>query len=80
MQSAQAWITQFYLQTTSCLPFLRGVHQMPLGMEVDLGTGDIVLDGFPTPLQQWDTAWLNFHPMSVVAKQLDRSRCHLVRR
>ena len=27
-QSAQAWITQFYLQTTSCLPFLRGVHQM----------------------------------------------------
>ena len=27
-QSAQAWITQFYLQTTPCLPFLRGVHQM----------------------------------------------------
>ena len=22
-QSAQAWITQFYLQTTRCLPFLR---------------------------------------------------------
>ena len=22
-QSAQAWITQFYLQITSCLPFLR---------------------------------------------------------
>ena len=22
-QSAQAWITQFYLQTTPCLPFLR---------------------------------------------------------
>jgi len=22
-QSAQAWITQFYLQTTACLPFLR---------------------------------------------------------
>ena len=27
-QSTQAWITQFYLQTTPCLPFLRGVHQM----------------------------------------------------
>jgi len=27
-QSAQAWITQYYLQTTPCLPFLRGVHQM----------------------------------------------------
>jgi len=22
-QSAQTWITQFYLQTTPCLPFLR---------------------------------------------------------
>jgi len=28
IQSAQAWITQFYLQTTPCLLFLRGVHQM----------------------------------------------------
>ena len=27
-QSAQVWITQFYLQITPCLPFLRGVHQM----------------------------------------------------
>ena len=27
-QSAQAWITQFYLQTTPCLTFLCGVHQM----------------------------------------------------
>ena len=28
-QSAQVWITtQFYLQTTPCLPFLRGVHHM----------------------------------------------------
>ena len=23
IQNAQAWITQFYLQTTPCLPFLR---------------------------------------------------------
>ena len=28
MHKAEAWITQFYLQTTPCLPFLRGVHQM----------------------------------------------------
>ena len=28
IQSVQAWITQFYLQTTPCQPFLRGVHQM----------------------------------------------------
>ena len=28
IQSAQAWITQFYVQTTPCLPFLLGVHQM----------------------------------------------------
>ena len=27
-QRAKAWITQFYLQITPCLPFLRGVHQM----------------------------------------------------
>jgi len=63
-----------------CCGQTAGSIKMPLGTEVDLGPGDIVLDGFPTPLQQWDTAWLNFRPMSVVAKQLDRSRCHLVRR
>jgi len=28
IQRAKAWITQFYLQTTPCLPFPRGVHQM----------------------------------------------------
>jgi len=42
--------------------------RMPLGM-----VGHIVLDGDPAPT-------LNFQTMSVVAKRLDRSRCHLVRR
>ena len=27
MQSAQAWITQFYLRITPCLPFLCSIHQ-----------------------------------------------------
>ena len=30
IQSAQAWITQFYLQITPCLPFFVSVHQMAL--------------------------------------------------
>jgi len=52
---------------------------MPLGTEVGLGSDDIVLD--------WDTAsspqkgggapFPNFRPMSIVAKRLDGSRCHL---
>ena len=50
-----------------------GCIRMPLGMEVDLSPDHIVLDSdltqLPTP---------NFRPMSVVAKQLDGSRSHLV--
>jgi len=55
---------------------------MALGMEVGLGPGHIVLDGDPAPLPQkedGDTA-PNFRPISIVAKRLDASRCHLVRR
>jgi len=53
-----------------------------LGMEVGLGPGHIVLDGNPAPpLQKVGTALpSNFRPMSVVAKRLDGSRYHLVRR
>jgi len=29
---------------------------MPLGMEVGLGPGDIVVDGDPAPPQKWGTA------------------------
>jgi len=52
---------------------------MPLGLEVGLGLGHIVLD--------WDPATLpekgaepppNFWPVSIVAKRLDALRCHLV--
>ena len=42
---------------------------MPLGTEVGFGPGYIVLDGAEPP---------NFWPTSVVAKQLDGLRCHLV--
>ena len=50
-----------------------GWIKMPLGMEVGLGPGHIVLDGIKPP----GTA-PNFRPMSVVAKRLDGLRCHLV--
>jgi len=34
-QIAQAWITQFYLQITPCLPYFSSIHQMaPLLTEV----------------------------------------------
>jgi len=49
-----------------------------LGVEVDLGSDDIVLDGDPTPTPQKGAEPLpNFWPMSVVAKRLDGSRWHL---
>jgi len=53
--------------------------RMPLEMGVDLGPGRIVLDEDPaSPKTKGGTA-PNFWPMSVVAKQLDGSRRHLVR-
>jgi len=53
---------------------------MPLGTEVGLGPCDIVLDGDPAPPQKGGTAAPTFRPMSIVAKRLDGSRCHFVRR
>jgi len=47
---------------------------MPLVMEVVLGPGNIVLDGDPVP--QRGTA-PNLRPLSVVAKPLNGSRCHI---
>jgi len=56
---------------------------MPFGMELRLGPGDFALDGDTVPppkkKQRRGTA-PNFWLMSIVAKQLDASRCHLVRR
>ena len=58
---------------------MAGWTKMPLGMEVGLGPGDFVLDGDPAPLPKRGTT-PNFRPMSIVAKQLDASEHHLVRR
>ena len=56
-----------------------GWIKMVLGMEVDLSPSDFVLDGdsAPFPKKGWSPL-LNFRPISIVAKRLDASRCHLV--
>jgi len=48
---------------------------MPLGIEVKLGPGHIVLHGDSATQEPQPP---NFRPMSVVAKRLDGSRCYLV--
>ena len=53
--------------------------KMPLGREVGLSPSDIVLDGDPAPLSERGRS-PNFRPVSIVAKRLDGSRCHLVGR
>jgi len=59
-----------------------GCTKMSLGVEVVLGTGDIVLDGDPAPLAVGGTAASphTFWPMSIVAKRLDGSGYHLLQR
>jgi len=42
---------------------------MPLGREVRLGPGDVMLDGDPAPPTKGGTAAPTFRPMSVVAKR-----------
>jgi len=55
--------------------------KMPLGAEVGLGPGHIVLNWGPSsPEKRRHSSPRNFRPMSIVAKQLDGSRCHMVRR
>jgi len=51
-----------------------------LGMEVGLGPCHIVLDGDPAPLPKRRQSPPNFQPIFIVAKRLDASGCHLVRR
>jgi len=51
---------------------------MPLGNDIDLSPGDIVLDGDQAPPKGHSPP--TFQPMSIVAKQLNGSRCHLVQR
>ena len=50
----------------------------PLGMEVGLGPGDFVLDGDPAPPKRG--TYPNSRPIPIVAKRLNASRYHLVRR
>ena len=54
-----------------CCSQMAGRIKLPRGMEVRLSPCDFVLDGDPAPLP-------NFRPISIVAKRLDASRCHLV--
>ena len=63
-----------------CCGEMTRLIKMPLGMEVGLDPGDIVLDGDPAPSPKGDRAPSNFLPMSIVAKRLDRRRCHLERK
>jgi len=63
-----------------CCGQTAGRIEMPLGRKVGLRPSGIVLDGDPAVPQKRGTAGPTFRPMSVVAKQLDGSRCHLVRR
>ena len=51
--------------------------RMPLGMGVGLSTGDTVLDGDPAPPKKGHST-PTFWTMSIVAKRLDASSCHLV--
>jgi len=54
-----------------------------IGMEVGLRPGHIVLDGDPARRKQggyFRKPPPSFRPVSIVAKRLDGSRCHLVRR
>jgi len=58
---------------------MAGWIKMPLGMDVGLGPGDFVLDGDTAPLpKKAAEPPSQFWPISVVAKRLDASRCHLV--
>ena len=51
-----------------------------LGTQVGLGPGHIVLDGDLAPLPQKYGTASNFRPMPIVAKRLNASGYHLLRR
>jgi len=59
-----------------CCGQTAGWIKVPLGREIGLGPGDIVLDGVPPPPKRGIAP--NFRPISVAAKWLHGSRCHLV--
>jgi len=55
-----------------------GCINMPLGTELGLSLNGTVLHGDPAPSEKGTTP--NFWPMTIVAKRLYASVCHLVRR
>jgi len=48
---------------------------MPLGTEVGLGPGDIVLDGDPAPPRNGHKSPASFQPVSIVAMVAHLSYC-----
>ena len=48
---------------------MAGLIQLPLGMEVDLDPGHIVLDGAHLPSPERGTAAPSFLPMSIMAER-----------
>jgi len=69
--------TQF-LAHVYCDQMAGWIKKMPLGTEVNLGLGDVVLDGVAAPPKRGIAPC--FRSMSVVAKQLDGYRRHLVQK
>jgi len=57
-----------------CGQFFRWM-KTPLGTEVDLGSGHIVLDGVPDPRKGHSTPPPSFRPMSIVATVTHLSYC-----
>jgi len=56
-----------------------GCMKQVFGMEVGLSPGDVVLDGDPAPFPKRGRSPVpNCRPISIAAKRLDASRCHLV--
>jgi len=61
--AAPHFLTDVYCgQTAVCI-------RIPLGTDVGLGPGDIVLDGTQLPPMERDTTASTFRPMSIVAKR-----------
>ena len=55
--------------THICCGRTAGWIKMPLGTEIGLSSGDIVLDGDPAPLKRGTAPCPTFRPMSIVAKR-----------
>ena len=77
LPSPKTWQSPQFSANVYCGQTARWI-KMTLGMEVDLSPGKIVLDADQAPPPPRGTVPSpNFRPMSVVAKRLDGSRCHL---